>query len=299
MGAQVSLKRRQKKSVSLPVLGQYLVAKKLVFDKFKEKLGGRLRFAVSGGAPLSKEIAEFFHGAGLLILEGYGLTETTAGISFNTPLAYKFGTVGRALADVDVKIADDGEILIRSDKVMKEYYKNPDATASVMIDGYFATGDIGEIDSDGFIKITDRKKDLIKTAGGKYVAPQRLENYLKLSKYVSNVLIHGDQKKFIVALVTLDQPTIETYANDNMISYSEYSALTQHSNIKELVREAVAEANSNLASFESIKNFAVLDHDFTIEDGQLTPSLKVKRKVCDERYKSTIDSLYGADRGSI
>lgn len=292
VGKEVSHKRLKKEPLSIKSLSQYVAVKKIFFEKIQEKMGGRLKFAVSGGAPLSPEIAEFFHAAGLLILEGYGLTETTAGICLNTPLEYKFGTVGKPVGDVEIKIADDGEILVKSDKVMKEYYKNPQATDSVFIDGFFATGDIGEFDSDGFLKITDRKKDLIKTAGGKYIAPQRLENLLKLSPYISNVLIHGDKRKYVVALITLDKPSVEAFAEKNNVTYRNFDSLAKSEKVQSLIREAVAQTNDSLASFETIKNFSILSEDFTVESGELTPSLKVKRKVCDSKYKDVLDSLY-------
>ena len=299
VGEKVSVCKRSKTPVPLSVLSKYIVAKKLVFDKFNDKLGGRIRFAISGGAPLSKEIAEFFHAANFLILEGYGLTETTAAICLNTPFNYMFGSVGKPLANVDIKIAEDGEILIKSDKVMREYYRRPEETKKVFIDGYFATGDIGEFTPEGFLKITDRKKDLIKTAGGKYVAPQKLEGLLKLNKYISNVLIHGDQKKYIVALLTLDIDAAKTYALENQISYQNPSTLAQNSKIQELLRDAVAEVNMELSSFESIKNFHILGDDFTVENGELTPSLKVKRKYCDRKYGHLINGLYGIDKGTL
>ncbi len=277
IGLKVSAATQRNESLGVALTLEYALFKKIIFDNILNAMGGKLRFAVSGGAPLNSEIAKFFHGMGLLICEGYGLTETTAGVFFNSPLAYKFGTVGRPLGDVEVKIADDGEILVRSKKIMKEYYNNPEATREVFLDGFFKTGDIGHLDKEGFLYITDRKKDLIKTAGGKYVAPQKLENLLKINPNISNVLIHGDQKKYIVALITLPSHLV-SMANDA----STYS----------LVKDAVAEANASLASYESIKKFAILPLDFTVESGELTPSLKVKRKFCDQKYKKEIDELY-------
>jgi long-chain acyl-CoA synthetase len=267
-------------------------ADKLIYAKLREGLGGRLRFVVSGGAPLEPKLADFFNRAGILILEGYGLTETTAAVTANTPMFYKFGTVGKPLADVDIKLASDGEILIKSKKVMTEYYKDVNATDHAFKDGYFLTGDIGEFTSDGYLRITDRKKDLIKTAGGKYVAPQRLEGLLKMSPLLSHVLIHGDRKKYIVALVTLNENFVKTQAKEHGWSYRDYRALTQLPEVHELVRKEIAHANTHLASFETIKNFAVIPEDFTVERGELTPSLKVKRRVLDEKYKETIEELY-------
>ncbi|HEX4924998.1 MAG TPA: long-chain fatty acid--CoA ligase [Bdellovibrionales bacterium] len=295
IGREVSAAKIAKKQLSIQALLKYRVAKKLVFDKLAQRLGGRVRFAFSGGAPLSREIAEFFHAANLLVLEGYGLTETTAAVTFNNPFDYRFGTVGKAVGDVQIKIASDGEILIRSDKVMKEYYKNPEATAEVLVDGWFYTGDIGELDSDGFLRITDRKKDLIKTAGGKFVAPQKLENLLKLNKYVSSVLIHGDKRKYIVALITLNADNVMAYARERGIEFNSIKDLSQNPQIQALIREAVAEANNGLASYESIKNFSILPSDFAVDTGELTPSLKVKRKFCDQKYKENLDRLYGPE----
>lgn len=296
VGYKISDYRMNKKIPPLSLLLEYQAAKKLVFDKLMNKLGGRLRFAVSGGAPLSAEISKFFHASNLLVLEGYGLTETTAAVLVNTPFAYKFGTVGQAIGDVEIKIAEDGEICIRSKKVMKEYYKNPEATKEVFdADGFFKTGDIGELDSEGFLKITDRKKDLIKTAGGKYVAPQKIENLLKLNKNISNVLIHGDQKKYIVALITLNPDTMKSFAQENQLPSANLEELSKNPRVKDLIRDAVAQTNSHLASYETIKNFTILPNEFTIESGELTPSLKVKRKFADKKYETQIKSLYGGE----
>lgn len=277
IGLQVSERLQAKKNLGPVLMLEYEAAKLLVFNKILKAMGGRLRFAISGGAPLSAEISRFFHGIGLLICEGYGLTETTAGITFNSPLDYKFGSVGKALKDVTITIAEDGEILVKSKKVMLEYYNNPKATSEVFFEGKFRTGDIGHIDEDGFLFITDRKKDLIKTAGGKYVAPQKLENILKLSPYISNVLIHGDQKKYIIALVTLN---------------AKYAELHNDQEMYKTIKDFIAEANTQLASYESIKKFSILPQDFTVETGELTPSLKVKRRFCDQKFKKEIDDLY-------
>lgn len=297
-GREISQYKIEKQPVPVELALRYRLAKKLVFDTIYEKLGGRLRFAVCGGAPLSRTIAEFFHAAGILILEGYGLSETTAAIAVNTPFDYRFGTVGKAVGDVRFKIAEDGEILVQSKKVMKEYHNNPEATASSFTDGWYHTGDIGELSPEGYLRITDRKKDLIKTAGGKYVAPQRLEGLLKANRFISQVHIHGDQRKFIVALVTLNMDAVEKFASENDISYKDRETLVQTPKVKELIRRAIADANAHLASYESIKNFAILPSEFTIESGELTPSLKVKRKVVDTNYKSLIDGLYGHEKGA-
>jgi long-chain acyl-CoA synthetase len=299
VGREMSQYKVEKQPVPIELAIRYRLAKKLVFDTISERLGGRLRFSVSGGAPMSRAIAEFFHAAGILILEGYGLTETTAAIAVNTPFDYRFGTVGKAVGEVRFKIADDGEILVQSKKVMKEYLDDPEATAEAITDGWYHTGDIGELSPEGYLRITDRKKDLIKTAGGKYVAPQKLEGLLKVSRFISQVHIHGDQKKYVVALLTLNMDSVRSWADENDIPAKGREELASNTRVRELVKSAVAETNSHLASFETIKNFAILPRDFSVESGELTPSLKVKRKVVDEHYKSLIDSLYGADKGSV
>ncbi len=292
VGRKVSACKQAKKAIPLDVALQYAAARKLVFNSISDRLGGRLRFAVCGGAPLSRHVAEFFHAAGLLILEGYGLTETMAAVCVNTPFDYSFGSVGKPIGDVKIKIAEDGEILIQSKKVMREYLNDPETTAKTLVDGWFHTGDIGQLDEAGHLTITDRKKDLLKTAGGKYVAPQRLEGFVKLSPFVSNVHIHGDNRKFIVALLTLANETVEPWAKESGLTFKSAKELSQHPKVKELLRKSIAEANSHLASFETIKNFAILDKDFTVDSGELTPSLKVKRKFVEERYKSVIEAMY-------
>jgi long-chain acyl-CoA synthetase len=276
----------------IELLAGYLIAKKLVLDKIKEAFGGRLRFAISGGAPLSRDIALFFYAADILLLEGYGLTETTAAICVNRTFDFQFGTVGKPVGDTQIKIAEDGEILAKGQKIMASYFKDPEATQASLKDGWFSTGDIGEFTSSGNLKITDRKKDLIKTGGGKYVAPQKLESLLKLHPIISNVLIHGDEKKYIVALITLDRQFILAVAKDKQIPYADITSLIQNQVIQDLVKTAITDANSHLASFETIKKYLILPSEFTVESGELTPSLKVKRKFLDQKYRSEIESLY-------
>ncbi|HND85037.1 MAG TPA: long-chain fatty acid--CoA ligase [Pseudobdellovibrionaceae bacterium] len=292
VGRKVAGYRETHQAIPITLLGEWEIARRLVINKVVEAFGGRLRFAISGGAPLSKELSEFFYSCGVLILEGYGLTETTAAIFVNTPYHYKFGTVGIPVGDVKARIAEDGEILIKSKKVMKEYYNQPSETERVLKDGWFATGDIGEITEQGELRITDRKKDLIKTAGGKYVAPQRLESLLKIHPLINQVLIHGDQKKYIVALLTLDKTLVEQLGKDRQLHYRVWTDLLEQQPIQDEVRKIVAHANSQLASFETIKKYLVLPTEFTIESGELTPSLKVKRKYLDKKYTKEIESLY-------
>ncbi|MBK7961578.1 MAG: long-chain fatty acid--CoA ligase [Bdellovibrionales bacterium] len=296
IGKKVSDKKIHRQNLSLPLVLEYELAKKLVFVKIVNAFGGRLRFSVSGGAPLNQEISLFFHAAGILILEGYGLTETTAAICVNTPFNYRFGSVGRPIGDVQLKIASDGEVLVKSQKVMLGYYKDEVATREAFLgdpqDGWLKTGDIGEILETGDLRLTDRKKDLIKTAGGKYIAPQKIEGLLKLNPLIGHALIHGDQKKFVVALLALDKAYLFKLAKEKSWPFSEWTDLINQSEVTDLARRAVAETNSKLASYESIKKFTILPQEFTVEGGELTQSLKIKRRLLDKKFKKQIDSLY-------
>jgi long-chain acyl-CoA synthetase len=292
VGRKLSALKRDHKAVPFALGLEYQLAYKLVFSKINERLGGKLRFLVSGGAPLSREISEFFHAAGILILEGYGLTETTAAIYVNTPYKYRFGTVGPALGDTQLKFAPDGEILVKGVKIFKEYFKNPEATKESLDDGWFKTGDIGEVDSEGFLKITDRKKDLIKTAGGKIVAPQKLENLLKANPLISQVVIYGDKMKYLVALITLNEDEARKYGAEHGVANKPYEKLVIDPALDECVGQIIKNINGTLASFETIKKYVILTKDFTIEDGELTPSLKVKRKYLSQKYADIIQSLY-------
>lgn len=280
---------------------QWKLADKLVFSKLRERFGGKLKWFVSGSAPLSRELAEFFHAAGMLILEGYGLTETNSFTSVNRIDAYKFGTVGKPLhPELKVKIASDGEILTRGVTNLTGYYKLPDATAEAIdADGWFHTGDIGEIDSDGFIKITDRKKDLIKTSGGKYVAPQMIENQLKLDPIISQAVVIGDNRKYITALVAINQDIAkQTVTDGGQTPPSDVKELGSHPLVATRIDAKKKEVNSKLGSWEQVKYIKVLPRELTEQDGELTPSMKVKRKVVIERYRDTIESMYqGKEKG--
>ena len=272
----------------------FRIGEKVVFPKLAaalaERFGGRMRLFVSGGAPLSPKINWFFTLLGFTVLEGYGLTETSAGSCVNRIGRNKIGTVGPPVPGTEIKIAEDGEILIKGGGVMKEYYRRPEATAEVLKDGWFATGDIGEVDADGCLKITDRKKDLIKTSGGKYIAPQNLENELKGHPLISQVLVHGDQRKFVTALVTLSEENARKWATEQGIAEDE--ALHGHPKVKAHIQQAIDGVNAKQAGYATIKKFAILELDFTQERGELTPTLKVKRKVVHERHKKLIDSFY-------
>lgn len=280
------------RSITLALKIKYFIARKLVLNKVASAFGGKLKFAICGGAPLNREIASFFHSAGILVLEGYGLSETTAAVAVNTPEHFRFGTVGRPSGDVQIKIAGDGEILVKSAKVMKEYYKNLRATDDAIKDGWFHTGDIGEFDESGCLRITDRKKDLIKTAGGKYVAPQKIEGLLQNYPLIGHSIIHGDQRKYIIALITIDRQYAETWARGQNITYAQWLDLVSHSSLKQLVQMAIEQINRDLASWESIKKFHILPCEFSVEGGELTPSLKVKRKALEKRFTSEIEALY-------
>ncbi len=275
---------------------QYALADRLVFSKIKARMGGKIRFFVSGSAALNREVQEWFHAAGLLILEGYGLTETSAATCVNNPRATRFGTVGPPVPGSQVKIADDGEILINGPGVMSGYHNLPDATAEALTDGWFATGDIGEIDEQGYLRITDRKKDLIKTSGGKYVAPQKVEGVLKVaSPYVSQVLVHGDGRKYATALITLDPEAIEGWAKDQGLSYSSFEELAGSREVHDLIDSQVTEANQSLERWETIKRFEILPSELSVEEGEVTPSLKVRRRAVEEKYADVLNSMYDSD----
>jgi long-chain acyl-CoA synthetase len=272
------------------------IADRLVFRKIRERMGGRLRFFISGGAPLSREIAEFLHALGVLILEGYGLTETSTVTAVNRLERYKFGTVGKALPGTEIRIAPDGEILVRGAHVFREYFDDPAATReAVDADGWLHTGDIGVLDDEGFLRITDRKKDIIVTSGGKNIAPQNIENLLKNDRYVSQAFVYGDRKKYLTALITLAPEEIVAWAARKGIPDRSVDALARHPDTVKLMQETIDGINRGLASFEQVKKFALLGADFSQETGELTPTLKVRRKVVVEKYGRILDDLYVKD----
>jgi len=272
---------------------QHAVAHRLVFSRIHQLLGGNIRYMTSGGAPLSREIAEFFHAIGIPILEGYGLTETTPSLTVNRPDRFKLGTVGLPLDCCELRLAPDGEILARGANIALGYHRRPEATAeSWDSEGWFHTGDIGEFDADGFLRITDRKKDLMKTSGGKYVAPQKIENLLKLQPHVSQAVVIGDNRKYCTALVTLDQEEVARWASVQGLRFASPDEMAAHPRVREMIEGEVAAANRELASYESIKYFRILPRDLSTETGELTPSLKVRRKVMAERYRAQIEEMY-------
>ncbi len=294
VGKEVSVEKQNGRAIGGLLAVKNTIATKLVFSKLQQRFGGRLKYFVSGSAPLNRDIAEFFHAFDILILEGYGLTETSAASFVNRPGKYKFGTVGMAIPGVEYKIAaSDGEILMRGRGVMRGYHGLPEATAECIDkDGWFSTGDIGEMDSDGFLKITDRKKDLIKTSGGKYIAPQLLEGKLKtLNPIISQVVIHGDRRNYCSALVTVEEEAVKKWAEGKGISGS-YGDLTKNAQLKAEVQAAIDQLNKGLPSYSTVKKFAILPTDFSIESGELTASLKVRRKIVEKKYQAMLDDFY-------
>ncbi|MGA4543941.1 AMP-dependent synthetase/ligase [Uniformispora flossi] len=273
---------------------QYKLADKLVFAKLRELFGGRMKGCISGSAALSDDVAEFFEAIGVPVFQGYGLTEATAGNSVNRYGDNRLGTVGRPLPGTEIRIADDGEVLVRGPAVMAGYHNNPDATAEVLDDdGWLHTGDIGELDAHGSLRITDRKKDLIKTSGGKYVAPSDVEGRFKgMCPYVSNVIVHGNNRNFCSALITLDADAIRGWADTSGLAGLEYADLVAHPKVRALLDGYVADLNAGLQRWQTIKKYAILPRDLSVEHGELTPSLKVKRVVVEREYAALLDAMY-------
>ena len=279
---------------------KHKIADALVFKKWREAVGGNIRFFISGGAPLAPEIGYLFLAAGLPILQGYGLTETSPSVSCNTEKRNRIGTVGPIMDGVNVQIAEDGEILVKGDTVMKGYYNRPvDNEEAFTSDGWFRTGDIGHIDADGFLVITDRKKDLIKTSGGKYIAPQRLESLIKSSRFVSQVVVVGNARKFASALIVPNVELLRGYAQMKGIQYKDQSELITNPRIIDLIRRQVDKYTAELARYEKVKKVALLEQEFTTESGELTPTLKPRRGVIEKKYAKTIDRLYEEETPSL
>jgi long-chain acyl-CoA synthetase len=280
VGARTSRARRDGKSVSGVLALKQRLADRLVFAKVRDRLGGRLRVGVSGAAPLSTDVMEFFHALGVPVIEGYGLTETASSATVNEPGDFRIGTVGRPVEGAEIQLAEDGEILVRSESVFAGYYKEPEATSAALTDdGWLRTGDVGEIDEEGFLRITDRKKDLIITAGGKNIAPQNLENALKTSRFVSQAIVVGDRRPYVTALVTLDEAELASSGRDP----------------QELVQEIVDNVNRDRTRVEQIKRFVILPRDFSQEEGEVTPTLKLRRRVIHEHFADEIEGLYAGE----
>ena len=293
IGAKVSQRLQAGRPVEGALARGHRIADKLVFAKLRATFGGRIRFMISGGAPLNKHIAEFFHAAGLLILEGYGLTETSPIISANLVESVRFGTVGFTIPGVEVRIEEDGEILARGPNIMVGYYNRPEETAEAIdADGWFYTGDIGHIDDDGFLVITDRKKSLIVTAGGKNVAPAAIENALSADKFIDQAFAYGDARKFISALIVPDWERVEKYAGEHKIKFTTHAERCGHPVINKLIQSRVDAALEEFAPFERVKKFKLMEQEFSQEDGEVTPTLKLKRKEITRKYWKELDSLY-------
>ncbi len=271
---------------------RYGLAYKLVFSKLNDAVGGNLKYFISGGAPLAKSIAEFFHAAGILVLEGWGATELSAPATWNCPSSYKFGSVGKALPGVEIRVAEDGELLVRGPNVFREYWKREEATREAKDpDGWYHTGDIGFIDSEGWVYITDRKKELIINAAGKNISPANIENVMKSSPYISNIMVYGDRRKYITALVNLEKENVLSYLKEKGIE-PKNQPLSELPEVKKLIEQEIERLNHDLARFEQVKKFAVVPEDFSVENDMLTPTMKLKRRNIIARYQQLIDSLY-------
>jgi long-chain acyl-CoA synthetase len=296
LGETVVDLRLSGKPVPAKVAARFWVADRLVFQTLRKRTGGRLRFFISGGAPLSADVARFFHAAGMPILEGYGLTETSPVIAVNTFEHLRLGTVGRPIPGVEVKIADDGEILTRGPNVMAGYYRKPEATSEALDEeGWFHTGDIGQIDADGFLSITDRKKDLIVTAGGKNIAPQPIEGLVKTSKFVSNAVMLGDRRRFPIMLVVPNFDALSSWARAQGIATNDMEAMLRRPDVESKMDREVRTTLRDLARFEVPKKLLLLSRDFSIEAGELTPTLKIKRRVVEQRHRAAIEELYAEE----
>jgi len=295
-GRKIVEKQAERKKAGIFTTIIYSLLKKIVLSKLHERVGGRLRFAVSGGAPMPREIGEFFNAAGITILEGYGLTETSPVVSVNPLQQNRIGTVGPPLPNVKVRIADDGEILVRGPNIMKGYFKNEEATRDVFTsDGWLCTGDIGILDEFGYIVITDRKKNIIVTSGGKNVAPQPMENVLVASKWIEQVLVVGDKRKFISALIVPAFENLEKWASEKGLSWKTREELVNLRETNELYERVIEESMEGFSQFEKVKKFRLMSREFTIEEGELTPSLKIRRQVVEKKYKDIIDEMYMED----
>lgn len=276
----------------LIALGYYL-AYFAVFRKLKKRLGfDRVRIGFSGAAPISHNILKFFQSIGIPIREGYGMTETTGITHMSDEYNFKLGTVGKALPGTEVKIAADGEILVKHRGIFKGYYRDPENTAAALIDGWMHTGDVGEIDEEGYLKITDRKKDLIITAGGKNIAPQYIENLLKFSPYINDTVVIGDGRKYLVAIIVIDEENVMNYAQQLKVQYTTFASLTKTEEVQKLIQEEINKVNSQMARVENIRKFRILDKKLYTEDGEVTPTMKVKRKAINAQYKDLIESMY-------
>ncbi|MGA8762463.1 MAG: long-chain fatty acid--CoA ligase, partial [Candidatus Sulfotelmatobacter sp.] len=275
-----------------PTSPTWKLANKLIFSKIRAGLGGRVKTFISGGAPLGRELAEWFATVGIRIHEGYGLTETSPVIAVNSPVNHRIGTVGKILPNLEVRIAEDGEILVRGPSVFSGYWKRPEDTRDAFVNGWFKTGDIGNIDADGYLSVTDRKKELIKTSGGKFIAPQPIENSLKLNPLVGVAAVLGDKRKFACVVISPNFSLLEDWARTNHIRFSSRADLIANSKVQSVYEEIVKRVNERLARFETLKRVVLVPDEFSADNGALTPTLKLRRRVVEERYRDQIDAVY-------
>jgi long-chain acyl-CoA synthetase len=282
-----------------PTSPSWKLANRLVFSKIRAGMGGKVETFISGGAPLGRELAEWFATVGIRIHEGYGLTETSPVIAVNSPVNHRIGTVGKILSNLEVRIAEDGEILVRGPSIFTGYWTRPEDTQNAFQDGWFKTGDIGHIDADGYLSVTDRKKELIKTSGGKFIAPQPIESSLKLSPLVGTAAIIGDKRKFAFVIISPNFALLETWARENNIAFSSRAELIANSKVQVLYEEIVEETNKNLARFEKLKRVLLVPDEFTADNGALTPTMKLRRRVVEDRYRKQIDDLYAQAESTI
>lgn len=296
VGKEKALKDLAQEPIPGGLSFKYGIANKLVFAKLQERTGGNIRFFISGGAPLSADVGLFFFAAGLKILEGYGLTETSPVLAVNPLERPKLGTVGRPIPGAEIKIAGDGEIVVRGPMVMKGYYKMPEATAEVLVDGWFHTGDIGEFDEDGYLKITDRKKQILVTSTGKNVAPQPIEKAVEGSRYIDQVIVIGDGRRFVSALIVPDFEALEKWAKDQNLSYGSHEELIGKPEVNDLIWEEIQRQQQHFSDYEKIRKFSLLPEPFTIEGGQLTPTMKIKRAVVEKQFGELIEKMYAEEK---
>jgi long-chain acyl-CoA synthetase len=275
-----------------PTTRAWKLANRLIFSKVRAGMGGKAEEFISGGAPLGRELAEWYADIGIAIHEGYGLTETSPVIAVNTPAANRLGTVGKPLPNIEVRIADDGEVLVRGPSVFQGYWNRPEETQAAFVDGWFKTGDIGHLDSDGYLSITDRKKDLIKTSGGKFIAPQPIENSLKLNPLIGTAVVFGDRRKFPAVLISPNFPVLEDWARENEVDFASREALVVIAKVRALYEGIVEEQNRNLARFERLKRVLLVPEEFSAADGTLTHTMKVRRRGIEDRYRTLIDEMY-------
>jgi long-chain acyl-CoA synthetase len=297
LGVKVRDLQVRGEEVPAELLAPFEAAEEQLFKNVRAIFGGRVRQAVSGAAPIAKEILEFFYGCGVPVLEGYGMTETATVATYSTIEHHRFGAVGRVLPGVEARLADDGELLIKGDNIFQGYYRNDDASFGAIVDGWLHTGDLGSIDEDGYVYITGRKKDIIITAGGKNLTPANLENDLKQSRWVSQAVMHGDRRPYPVMLIALDEEEIVPWAKERGIEDASLAALAENDEVRALIQGELDKANAKYAQVEQIKRFFILDHDLSQETGELTPTLKVKRNVVNQKYADRFDALYGGGTG--